>query len=46
MSSGVINFKDSFLSSSKFYGQSYRPSHTFESQCTARLSNLDTAMGG
>ena len=25
MSSGVMNFKDSFLSSSKFYGQSYRP---------------------
>ena len=25
MSSGVINFKDSFLSSSKFDGQSYRP---------------------
>ena len=24
MSSGVMNFKDSFLSSSKFYGQSYR----------------------
>ena len=24
-SSGVMNFKDSFLSSSKFYGQSYRP---------------------
>ena len=23
--SGVMNFKDSFLSSSKFYGQSYRP---------------------
>ena len=25
MSSGVMNFIDSFLSSSKFYGQSYRP---------------------
>ena len=25
MSSGVMNFKDSFLSSSKFYRQSYRP---------------------
>ena len=25
MSSGVMNFKDSFLSSSKFYGQLYRP---------------------
>ena len=25
MSSGVMNFKDSFLSSSNFYGQSYRP---------------------
>ena len=25
MSSGVMNFKDSFLTSSKFYGQSYRP---------------------
>ena len=25
MSSEVMNFKDSFLSSSKFYGQLYRP---------------------
>ena len=25
MSSGVMNFKDSFLSSSQFYGRSYRP---------------------
>ena len=25
MSSGVMNFEDSFLSSSKFYRQSYRP---------------------
>ena len=25
MSSGVMNFKDSFLLSSKFYRQSYRP---------------------
>ena len=25
MSSGVMNFKDFFLSSSKFYGQSHRP---------------------
>ena len=25
MSSGVMNFKDSFLSTSKFYGQLYRP---------------------
>ena len=25
MSSGVMNFKDSFLLLSKFYGQSYRP---------------------
>ena len=48
MSSGVMNFKDSFLSSSKFYGQSYRlHGHTFEGQCTARLRNgLDTAIGG
>ena len=27
MSSGVMNFNDSFLSSSKFYGQSYDRSH-------------------
>ena len=27
MSSGVMNFEDSFLSSSKFYGQSYDRSH-------------------
>ena len=45
-SSGVMNCKDSFLSSSKFYGQSYRPVTLFEGQCTARLRSLDTAMGG
>ena len=28
MSNGVKNLKDSFLSSSKFYGQSYRPVHS------------------
>ena len=47
MYSGVMNFKDYFLSSSKFYGQSIIPTgHTFEGQCTARLRSLDTAIGG
>ena len=47
MSSGVMNFKDSFLSSSKFYGQSYRSVfQTFEGECTARLRSLDPAIGG
>ena len=40
MSSGVMNFKDSFLSSSIPTG------HTFEGQCPARLRNLDTAIRG
>ena len=38
MSSEVMNFKDSFLSSSKFYGQSYRP--------VTLLRSLDTAIRG
>ena len=47
MYSGVMNFKDYFLSSSKFYGQSIIPTgHTFEGQCTARLRSLDTAIRG
>ena len=46
MSSAVMNFKDSILSSSKFYGQLYRPGQTFEGQYTARLRSLDTAIGG
>ena len=44
MSSGAMIFKDSFLSSSKFYGQP--TDHTFEGQYTARLKSLDTAIGG
>ena len=44
MSSGVMNFKAiPSVSSSKFYVIS--TGHTFEGQCTARLGNLDTAIG-
>ena len=39
-----MNFKDSVLSSSKFYGN-HTDGHTFEGQYTARLGNLDTAIG-
>ena len=46
MSSGVMNFKDSFLSSRKFYGQSYRQVTLLRAECTARLRSLDTAIGG
>ena len=47
MSSGLMNFKDSFLSSSKFDGQSYRPVTLLsEGQCTARLRSLGTAIRG
>ena len=34
-SSGVMNFKDPLLSSSKSPEHSYRPVHTFEGRCTA-----------
>ena len=40
-----MNFKDFFLSSSKFYGQSYRPA-TLLRASAARLRNLDTEIGG
>ena len=39
MSSGVMNFKDSFLSSSKFYGQSYRPVTLLRASSQFRHSN-------
>ena len=42
MSSVAMNFKDSFLSSSKSYGQSYRPVTLLR----ARLKSLDTAIEG
>ena len=44
MSSGVINFKDSFLSS--ILRAIIPTGHTLEGQCTARLRSLDTAIGG
>ena len=47
MSSGVMNFKDSFPSSSKFLRAIIPTGHTFEGQqCTARLRSLDRATGG
>ena len=46
MSSGVMNFKDSFLWSNKFYGQLYRPVTFFRASAQYRLRSLDTAIGG
>ena len=45
MSSGVMNFKDSFLSSSKFYGQLYRLI-TLLRASAQKLRSLDTGIGG
>ena len=47
MSSGVMNFKDSFLSIVEQILRAIIPAgHIFEGQCTARLRSLDTAIGG
>ena len=42
-----MNFKDSFLSIVEQILRAIIPTgQTFEGQCTARLRNLDTAIGG
>ena len=44
MSNGVMNFKDSFLSSSVLLAI-IPTGHTFKGQCTERLRSLDTEIG-
>ena len=46
MSSCVMNFKDSFVSSRKFYGQIIPTGHTFDDQCIGRLGRLHIAIAG